>query len=118
LNTPLATDVTKSWTDTVGTFTETLTTAEAINRGSANAITVTLEGTIVGPGLPVAGSDVQFIMTANQAGGIGKAVSASFTNTANLVVPEPSAWAMMAVGFMGLGYAAFRRSSKARAIAV
>ena len=112
LDTPLGTDITKSWTDSVGTFTETLTTVDAINRGSANAITVTLLGTIVGPGLPAGGSDVQFILTANQAGGVGKAVSASFTNTANLVVPEPSTWAMMVVGFIGLGYAAFRRSAK------
>jgi hypothetical protein len=28
-------------------------------------------------------------------------------------VPEPSTWAMMLVGFAGLGYATFRRSSKA-----
>jgi len=32
-------------------------------------------------------------------------------------VPEPSTWAMMALGFAGLGYAAFRRSAKARALA-
>jgi PEP-CTERM motif len=29
-------------------------------------------------------------------------------------VPEPSTWAMMMVGFVGLGYAAFRRSAKAK----
>ena len=32
-------------------------------------------------------------------------------------VPEPSTWAMMALGFAGLGYAAFRRRAKARALA-
>jgi hypothetical protein len=32
-------------------------------------------------------------------------------------VPEPSTWAMMMLGFVGLGYAAFRRSAKARALA-
>jgi len=31
-------------------------------------------------------------------------------------VPEPSTWAMMALGFAGLVYAAFRRSTKARAL--
>jgi hypothetical protein len=31
-------------------------------------------------------------------------------------VPEPSTWAMMALGFAGLGYAAFRRGAKARAL--
>jgi hypothetical protein len=30
-------------------------------------------------------------------------------------VPEPSTWAMMALGFIGLGYAAFRRNAKGRA---
>jgi hypothetical protein len=30
-------------------------------------------------------------------------------------VPEPSTWAMMILGFVGLGYAAFRRSVKAHA---
>ncbi len=33
-------------------------------------------------------------------------------------VPEPSTWAMMALGFAGLGYAAFRRNAKGRATAV
>jgi PEP-CTERM motif len=31
-------------------------------------------------------------------------------------VPEPSTWAMMALGFAGLGYAASRRSAKARVL--
>jgi hypothetical protein len=31
-------------------------------------------------------------------------------------VPEPSTWAMMVLGFAGLGYAAFRRGAKARAL--
>ena len=31
-------------------------------------------------------------------------------------VPETSTWAMMALGFVGLGYAAFRRNAKARAL--
>jgi hypothetical protein len=30
------------------------------------------------------------------------------------IVPEPSTWVMMAIGFSGLAYGAFRRSSKAR----
>jgi hypothetical protein len=31
-------------------------------------------------------------------------------------VPEPSTWAMMMLGFVGLGYAAFRRGAKVRAL--
>jgi hypothetical protein len=33
-------------------------------------------------------------------------------------VPEPSTWAMMVLGFAGLGYAAFRRGAKAKARAL
>jgi PEP-CTERM motif-containing protein len=33
-------------------------------------------------------------------------------------VPEPATWAMMLSGFAGLGYAAFRRNSKGRALAI
>jgi hypothetical protein len=32
--------------------------------------------------------------------------------------PEPSTWAMMAIGFAALGYAAFRRNTKGRALAI
>jgi hypothetical protein len=34
--------------------------------------------------------------------------------TLQVGVPEPSTWAMMALGFGGLGLAAFRRSAKQR----
>jgi hypothetical protein len=32
-------------------------------------------------------------------------------------VPEPSSWAMMVLGFAGLGFAGYRRSRKAACIA-
>jgi PEP-CTERM motif len=34
-----------------------------------------------------------------------------------LAVPEPSTWAMMLLGFAGLGYAGFRKAGSARSIA-
>ena len=37
--------------------------------------------------------------------------------TATSSVPEPSTWAMMAIGFAGLGYASIRSRRTARAIA-
>jgi hypothetical protein len=40
---------------------------------------------------------------------LGEAITAS-------AIPEPSTWAMMVLGFIGLGYAAFRRNSKGRAV--
>jgi len=34
--------------------------------------------------------------------------------TVGSAVPEPSTWAMMMLGFAGLGYGAFRRNAKAK----
>jgi hypothetical protein len=56
--------------------------------------------------------------------GLAPFTTASFSSTGNAfeftlaTVPEPSTWAMMVIGFAGLGYAAFRRNSKGRALAV
>jgi PEP-CTERM motif len=49
--------------------------------------------------------------------GHGELLNRGFNESLS-AVPEPSTWAMMVIGFAGLGYAAFRRNSKARAIAV
>jgi hypothetical protein len=46
--------------------------------------------------------------TAHRPLGVGGTVTTSG-------VPEPSTWAMMVLGFIGLGYAAFRRNAKGRA---
>jgi PEP-CTERM motif len=57
--------------------------------------------------------------------GLGSFTTAEFTSTRNAFefslgspVPEPATWAMMTLGFAGLGYAAFRRNSKGRALAI
>jgi hypothetical protein len=57
--------------------------------------------------------------------GLGSFTTATFSSAANsfefsLVegVPEPATWAMMALGFAGLGYTAFRRNTKGRALAI
>ena len=92
-------------------FTETLTTVTSINRGTTNAITVTMSGMVEdSKSLFRAATPVQLIMTASQAGGSGT-VGVEFTNTSNLApaIPEPSTWVMMALGFGALGYAASSR---------
>jgi len=56
--------------------------------------------------------------------GLAPFTTATFHSTNNAFefalasVPEPSTWAMMALGFAGLGYAAFRRKSNGRAFAI
>jgi hypothetical protein len=110
---PLGADIVKTWTDALGTFKETLTTVVSIDRHALNAITVTLRGTTSGPGFLDTPTDL--ILGATQAGGPGSVISASFTNTTfGATVPETSTWMMMGLGFVGLGYAAVRRSSKDR----
>jgi hypothetical protein len=44
-------------------------------------------------------------------------VTYTFTPTVPGAVPEPSTWAMMLLGFAGLGYARYRRASESRAAA-
>lgn len=58
--------------------------------------------------------------------GLGSFTSATFSSSTNsfefslgsTAIPEPSTWAMMGLGFAALGYAAFRRNSKSRALAI
>jgi PEP-CTERM motif len=56
--------------------------------------------------------------------GLAPFTEVTFSSTQNAfefslaTVPEPSTWAMMALGFAGLGYAAFRRNSKKGQMAV
>ena len=56
--------------------------------------------------------------------GLSPFTSVVFSSTGNAfefslaAVPEPSTWAMMALGFVGLGYVAFRRNSKKGQMAI
>jgi hypothetical protein len=103
--------IVKTWTGHTGdSFTETLTHVDKINRGTPNAITVTLSGTLSDTDHIFVDAPAFFILSANQVGGSGSSISATFTDTSKIGgVPEPSTWAMMALGFGALGYAASRR---------
>jgi hypothetical protein len=46
------------------------------------------------------------------ADGVAPTFNAAFSLT-GAVVPEPSTWAMMLLGFAGLGFAGYRRARKA-----
>ena len=111
----LTTDMTKQWTTAAGTFTETLTSF-IINRGTANAITLLLAGTLTGPG--GISQDAFAIVNANQVGGPGNAVNWSLTDTSTLgATPLPAALPLFATGLGALGLlAARRRKQKAAAV--
>jgi hypothetical protein len=100
-----------------------------------NTFAVSIDGyTLTGHDLVLlgaAGNGSQTDPLANQLvtiTGLGAFTTATFTSTANAFefsfvpqtggAPEPSTWAMMMVGFAGLSYAAFRRNSKGRALAI
>ena len=114
----LGAPITKSWTATIGphvgdVFTEVLTAVDSINRGTRNAITVELAGTVSDTAGLFIDTPATLLLSATQVRGPGGSISVSLTNSAS-TVPEPSTWVMMALGFVGLGYAAVRRGSKAR----
>jgi len=109
--TPLGADVILSWTAGTDAFTETLTSATSISRMTADEIGLTLSGTLSDTSGLFTDTPVLLVLTANQAGGPGETISLSFTNTSSVApaIPEMSTWAMMALGFGALGYAASRR---------
>ena len=107
-------DVTKSWTTVAGTFTETLTSF-IINRGTPDAITLVLAGTLTGPG--GINQDAFAILNANQVGGPGFAVNWSLTDTSSLSgTPLPAALPLFATGLGALGLLARRRKRKAASV--
>jgi hypothetical protein len=109
---PLGADVILSWPMVAppGTdvFTEKLTTVMSVNRGISDQIGLQLTGRVSDTAGLFVNVPVLLSLTANQAGG---SIDVSFTNTSSVtpVIPEPSTWAMMTLGFVALGYAGFRK---------
>jgi hypothetical protein len=96
-----------------------------------NTLAITMDGfTLTGAdlvALGASGTGDQFSSAGNELvtiTGLAPFTTVTFTSTANAFefslasVPEPSTWAMMALGFAGLGYAAFRRNSKKGQMAI
>jgi PEP-CTERM motif len=123
--------------DVAGTFELTkeaitaLSATIAVNNGSmyTPGDLELLEGSTVIESVPLALMGHQYTASFSEILGPGE-YTAEITGTDNVKklgvggtvttsgVPEPSTWAMMALGFIGLGYAAFRRNAKGRAAAV
>jgi hypothetical protein len=98
----------ETWTGVGGDlFTETLSEVLSINRATPDEITVTFSGTLSDLDSLFVARPAELILSADQSGGPGAAVGVSITNTASNV-PEPSTWAMMLLGFAGLGFVGWR----------
>jgi hypothetical protein len=113
---PLGADVILSWPMVVGPgvdlFTETLTTVTSIvtdPSADPDFIGVTLTGTLTDTQGNFMNSPVVLSFSATQVGTNIPSVSFSNTSTITPSIPEPSTWAMMALGFAALGWAGFRR---------
>ena len=113
---PLGADLTLTWVATVGpgvgdVFTETLTTVAAINRAVTDQIGLKLTGMVSDSSGSFFNVPVMLNLTASESNGL---IDVEFTNATTSVtpsVPEPSTWVMMALGFVALGYAGFRRKA-------
>jgi hypothetical protein len=76
-----------------------------------NELDITAAGDLMGPLVSPNMSELD--LTFSQAGGRFNTITGSGTySTTFTLIPEPSTWAMMLIGFAGLGYAAFRRRAK------
>jgi hypothetical protein len=63
------------------------------------------------------GSTADLVFVAQNLGGL-PSYGNEITNASLTAAPEASTWAMMALGFAGLGFAAFRKRHKSQALAV
>jgi PEP-CTERM motif len=97
------------------------TLANTVDSVTGSQLAAALVFGVNGFGSQTSANDNQWFNIRDTAGPI-VFFTASSTNNAfefdmGSSVPEPSTWAMMMLGFAGLGYAAFRRSAKAPTLA-
>jgi hypothetical protein len=103
-----------------------------VDENNLNTVAITVDGfTLTGADLVAMGAlgmgnetdprDNQLVRIT----GLGDFTNVVFSSTGNAfefslgsAIPEPSTWAMMVLGFGGLGYAAFRRNSKKGQMAI
>jgi hypothetical protein len=90
-----------------GAFSDTTKTSGVSFVG--DELDITGSGILTGPGV-AAGTKGVLDLAFTQAGGAGDLISGSGSFVASNAVPEPSTWAMLLVGFIGLAMGArFRR---------
>ena len=89
-----------------GTYTATAFNSSNVQIGST---TISLAGGVYGD-LSLALSGISYVVF----GGPGVFVADDLSFTAVAAVPEPSTWAMMILGFCGLGFLAYRKKGTLR----
>jgi hypothetical protein len=91
-----------------------ITTAPVFTSEVALVFSTPMEGSLVG----YAGGPLSTITNdvSSQTGAFGWNLTAGSLRE-TVVVPEPSTWAMMLLGFVGLGFAGYRASRKSAAVA-
>jgi hypothetical protein len=94
-----------------GTFHDTLTTTGFSFSG--DTLDIASRGELVGPGVPLHNASA-LELAFTQAGGTGFAVSGSGTYIASTVIPEPSTWAMFALGLGAMTLLGWRRKGGGR----
>jgi hypothetical protein len=98
-----------------------LTLANTVDSVTGSQLAAALVFGVNGLGDQFSANDNQWFNITDTAGPIVFFTASSTQNAFEFdmgsSVPEPSTWAMMMLGFVGLGYAAFRRSAKARTLA-
>lgn len=100
---------------TFGTFTEGLSCTPLCGTGSNHAVPPPLEFTITGTGITTASftqNSSGYVFAADVFNGSKTGPIGASTLVAG--VPEPSTWAMMILGFLGIGSLAYRRRGAMR----
>jgi hypothetical protein len=96
------------------------TLANTVDSVTGSQLAAALVFGVNGFGSQTSPNDNQWFNVRDTAGPIlfftAKSTQNAFEFDMGSSVPEPSTWAMMMLGFVGLGYAAFRRGAKARAL--
>jgi hypothetical protein len=104
----------KGWSVTESVFSDSLNTAYGMGTWLASATFGAAGGsTLVNVTSPVP-FGTPFSLTEEIAITPGSANGSDLSTVGVTTIPETSTWAMMTLGFAGLGYAAFRRSAKSR----
>ncbi len=101
------------WQVSLGNETYSTATAAVASHGFEGWFTATMHFTPTSSSETLSFNDVGCVVTANGCG--SSPVTAppfSLLDSVTMAVPEPSTWAMMALGFAGLGYAGFRRGRR------